>query len=255
MRTTLQQLAARTVCLNWEGAPERWAQTQEECRRVGVPVERWPGADKRRLPDLPSISSGQLACTLGHLSIAEALMESGDAAWLVLEDDVVFCRNFSQHWTETLLAVPDDWDFLFLGVTWRTASTPVRGRLHRLHAAYSTHAYLMTARGAHAWLRSWLRSPRKIADHYTMDLMRSGEAKVYGAVPYWAVQRREALSLIEGQDRSDEYEARFGGWFEDDRPVEIFPEPELEPEPTRVLSVVFNQVETPLPQSSTPLLR
>ncbi len=182
-------------------------------------MERWPGPDKRRLRDLPHISSGQLACTLGHLSIAEALIESGDAAWLVLEDDVVFCRNFAEHWNGTLLDLPDDWDFLCLGATYLNGRTPVAPRINLLHSAYGLHAYLLTPQGAHIWLRAWLRTPRRIADHYTMDLMRSGEARIYGLLPYWAVQRREADSLLEGVNRADDYAARFGGWFEDDRPV------------------------------------
>lgn len=218
MKTTLKALAHRIVCLNWEGAPERWRQTQEECRRVGLVVERWPGADKRRLPDLPKITRGELACTLGHLSIAEALLESGDPAWLVLEDDVIFCRDFASHWTEMELDVPEDWDFLFLGSTWRTASTPVSPRLHRLESAYSTHAYLISAKGAHAYLRAWLRHPRRIADHYLKEMMKPGGAEIYGLVPYWAVQRREAVSAIHDRIRDTEYDARFGGWFEDDHP-------------------------------------
>lgn len=260
MKTTLNALTHRIVCLNWEGAPERWQQTQEECQRVGLAVERWPGADKRRLPDLPKISSGQLACTLGHLSIAEALLESGDPAWLVLEDDVVFCQNFATHWKETELEVPEDWDFLFLGSTWRTASIPVSPRLHRLESAYSTHAYLMTAGGAHAWIRAWLRHPRRIADHYLNDLMKPGGAGIYGLVPYWAVQRREAVSGINNRVRDKEYDARFGGWFEDDHPVvpeawNAPPSPPPRPRPAGSSRQPVRRNLDPTPDTPLPLLR
>ena len=92
-----------------------------------------------------------------------------------------------------------------------------------------------------------------------MELMRSREANVYGLVPYWAVQRREAESLIEGQDRSEEYAARFGGWFEDDRPEEFFPEPEPEPVPAPRSEPVFFAIKASagrrLPESTIPLLR
>lgn len=58
---------------------------------------------------------GPWGCFQSHLHIWKQAVEDGLQNVLIMEDDCIFCGNFSQRAKVFLQNVPDDWDMIYLG--------------------------------------------------------------------------------------------------------------------------------------------
>tara|TARA_A100001015_G_scaffold48600_1_gene53689 strand:- start:212 stop:712 length:501 start_codon:yes stop_codon:yes gene_type:complete len=58
-----------------------------------------------------------IGCTLSHLKLWQKIIKSNDKNILILEDDVIFVKNFKKKFIEYSKQVPKDWDILYLGAS------------------------------------------------------------------------------------------------------------------------------------------
>jgi len=75
------------------------------------------GINGNKIEKMPGFifSMGALGCTLSHLSCIKEAYDRGEETILILEDDVIFHRDFNRVWYN--LKLPDDWDILYLGAS------------------------------------------------------------------------------------------------------------------------------------------
>lgn len=181
----------RKYIINLDTRADRMAVTVPKLHRFGFrDVERWPAVDARRMsraevdrvvrPDARApiwsgvraehceLSLGAVGCFLSHLqiwaSLAESADESPDEAALVFEDDTDPTIT-SEQVDAALVALPDDWDIVFLGV-FGEPYDPARLSIRRVEWFFGTHAYvvrrlcaqklLASALPMHVQLDSWL---------------------------------------------------------------------------------------------------
>ena len=82
-----------------------------------APVERFAAIDGRKCP-LPAWwrgGKGAWGCYRSHLGLIERCLNEGVESVLLMEDDAVFCDDFSSRVGEFLAAVPSDWGMIYLG--------------------------------------------------------------------------------------------------------------------------------------------
>jgi GR25 family glycosyltransferase involved in LPS biosynthesis len=139
-------------CVNLERRPDRLVEVRTEFDRVGLhEVEVFRATDGRaEAPDNLLISEPEWGCADSHIRIWRDVVQNGYDTALVFEDDCRLPDDFKtrlEQVLEDLKSVPD-WDYVNLGPgefrrdNWIASARLTRG------AAYSTHCYLVSLRGA-----------------------------------------------------------------------------------------------------------
>jgi hypothetical protein len=137
---------------------------------------------------------GEIGCFLSHLGVAKMARSLGLEKFLVLEDDVVFCRGFADK-VEPILADHPPCDVLMLGhnINWPEEAKGELDESGRFIAPWlslwGTHAMLATARYAEALSDPGLEM-KAAFDNQLYGTQFSGELRVLAT--------REILC---GQDR------------------------------------------------------
>lgn len=115
------------VCISLTRSPERRKRMlgQFSLRRldarifdaidIEVPVELVPGYDvkaRRRCYGYP-LNKGEVGCYMSHRAVWRQLLDSHDAAWCVMEDDILISEAFKPA-VEGIFARREDWDVVRL---------------------------------------------------------------------------------------------------------------------------------------------
>lgn len=115
----LRDIFKRVHCVNLNRRKDRWQRFID-----GLP-EDWPFAPVRRVKAIdgkkvPSPKGwkgggGAWGCYRSHLRLIEQALNDGVDSILLMEDDAVFCEDFTTRVKAFFEAVPDDWGMIYLG--------------------------------------------------------------------------------------------------------------------------------------------
>lgn len=156
------------VYVNLAIRPKRDEYVRRECSRVGITAKRFnaltwqdydgPELDIARM--LEFSEPGRIGCYLSHMTIIDGARGTQGILG-VLEDDVLFCDDFSERmqYIETNFDKP--WDMFFLGSTYHInpavwhadtlgrdfEQTEIR-YIHRIYGTWNTYAYLVNRSSA-----------------------------------------------------------------------------------------------------------
>lgn len=114
--------------------------------------------------------SGAYGCALSHVAVLEQALADGIWSLLVLEDDAVFCEEFTARLQEFKERVPDDWAMVMLGGQ-HVHGVPIMP-IVRCRNTQRTHAYA-------------IRGP---AIRLLADLFRSTAEHIDRALPIFQAQ-------------------------------------------------------------------
>lgn len=136
-------------------------------------------------PKVSGLSPGEIGCIMSHVDVWKRILESEseDNTHLVFEDDAHFDRDFCSKW-ETIYApsLPpaDTFDIAYIGgrsYPHHRESISKAGSWYVTSEDRTTHAYIITRRGARHLLR--LYESQKVMhrplDHMLMDWSRNGK--------------------------------------------------------------------------------
>ena len=170
-------------------ARDRWADIGPlvDCRAEATMAGRM----RRYDTELPS--RGGAGCYLSHLLVHKRLLESGDDAAFVFEDDASIPRKGLD--TQVLRGVPDDWDIVLLGCHGVQGSGLV-GAFRAIRRFVGLHAYAISARGAHKVLSAPVFPLVMQIDAYLSWMALRGKLKIY-ATRYNVVNQRVTKSDIQ----------------------------------------------------------
>ena len=143
---------------------------------------------------------GGIACTWSHLKAIETARDAGFTEALILEDDAVLCDDFHRRFQLFLNSAPDDWCFLFLGMSFLNDHRPVTKHVFRVFDGYAAHAYAVKTGMYDAVLGAVGDRPTLSIDDYYVRLFREHPAYVF--IPYLSIQRDD-WSDIENQRHGD----------------------------------------------------
>jgi len=161
----------RTLILNLDSRPDRWSEIQSRLPADWLPTpERFAAIEgqRQKIPTDWRTTPGAYGCYLSHLlALSDAVTRQERV--LILEDDCLFCDNFTQRADAFLTGVPGDWDQVYLGGQHDKPPVAVATGIERTMGTRRTHAYGVSPEGAAKLLD--LLSQAKIKNH--IDLMFS----------------------------------------------------------------------------------
>lgn len=136
-------------CINLERRPDRRQDAQEEFEKFGIDAEIWKATDgKLGAPDGIDIKDAEWGCADSHIRIWRDIVEQNYEMGLIFEDDVKILPNFNEKLGQMLQEAPANWDFINLGPLDARVGNKYVSPLLREGAAYGTHCYLISNRGA-----------------------------------------------------------------------------------------------------------
>lgn len=118
-------------CINLSERPDRWSEVQEEVKKVGLKILRYPAIKHSR---------GHTGCILSHMALWQEAKELG--IWMTIEDDVLFLPEARENLEQAYSQLPDDWDMLYLGATLNEPIYKVSPNLLRLKHGWTTHGII-----------------------------------------------------------------------------------------------------------------
>jgi GR25 family glycosyltransferase involved in LPS biosynthesis len=194
------------MVINLDSRPERWARFQSALPHdwpFPVP-ERWPAYDETQPGHAPPTHwkqcQGAWGCLQSHAAILRTIETEQLDYVLVMEDDAVFCQDFTAQVQRFLARIPGDWGQLYLGGQHyhetKGLSRAVNDRVLRCFNVNRTHAYAVRADYAAFAYRflTELRHNRHV-DYLYGDIHEKNYWPVY-APRRWLVGQAEGKSDI-----------------------------------------------------------
>lgn len=126
----------RIFVLNLHSRKARWKRTKIRLQSVGITAERFEAISKldddviakyqqyeaapltnaeKLIGQKAFQSAGQFASTLSHLEIIQTAKLRGYRKILVLEDNIILHKNFSQLFVQSMAQLPPNWKLLLFG--------------------------------------------------------------------------------------------------------------------------------------------
>lgn len=180
--------------------PERTDRREALQARLPVP---WPFPDPVfvdgvRAPRPPWFlsSDGAYGCQQSHLRVLASAWRRGVPTTLVLEDDALFERGFTERWEKFEPTVPENAAMVMLGGQHVEQPKFLGENLVRCRNTRRTHAYLITLKAIPLLMRTWATSRRHI-DHALAGFQQ--DAYVY-APRRFLIGQAAGHSDISGQD-------------------------------------------------------
>lgn len=151
-------------CLTLQGETERQVETSRQVLQYGSTVKFFYGFDGRKTdyknsPDIitgeyfKDMSSGDIACSMGHISMIRQWLQTSDSEIaLFIEDDINLenCENWSFNWKQMIDTLPADWKAVQLALIRSDPINEVRFR-SRVTADWCVTAYILK-RSYAVWL-------------------------------------------------------------------------------------------------------
>jgi glycosyl transferase family 25 len=142
--------------INLEESKDRWNQISGDAQTAGLPIQRWPATEGRRIEesDIRGLGlsklivrqakkdkrMGVIGAFVSHRALLRhlnTLSANPTDAHLILEDDAHIPADFWNHWSIVAQELPDDWDIVQLGVTYpHLVQRPGCSRLHNPTQSY-----------------------------------------------------------------------------------------------------------------------
>jgi len=146
-----------------------------------------------------------IGCAMSHIEVWKMIRDSGEDYGIIMEDDVILEREFTEKLTIALENVPDDYDILYLGcfgsegesnfftVTMNmlgmsNPSSVVNRYIKRPCVALGTHAYILSRKGVEKLIEKLDGAVYNHIDYCLQDLASRGVLNVYVTTPRIAYQ-------------------------------------------------------------------
>ncbi len=166
MNTRIVWKNVKWLYVNLSTRPDRAAYVQRECARVGIEAARFNAlrSEDYRGPYQPvaqmAFQPGRIGCYLSHLSLIDGVRNTTGILG-ILEDDVMFCDDFSTRMRYIEEHFDKPWDMFFLGSTyhinpavWHKTDLGCDFKqtdidyIHRIYGTWNTYAYLVNRQSA-----------------------------------------------------------------------------------------------------------
>jgi len=146
--------------INLDRRTDRWESFVSHAKEVGIPYNRVSAYEptEDEMEGIP-IRSGLYGCNMSHLRIWREFLETDEPYLWVLEDDSRQVRTWDRK-------MPDSFDLFYLGCNDNTSGAIVgknQGRYHKVVRVLTTHAYIISRRGAEKALKLNLK-------HFAVDV-------------------------------------------------------------------------------------
>jgi hypothetical protein len=141
MISPLNEFFDKIYYINLDISPDRNEKCLSQFEKYGIVAERVPGILGRDMFNTGRpLYDGRMGALSSHMRVMKKIVINNYSKALILEDDIVFCDNFNDKFSEYIADMPDDWDMIYLGGN-HTYPTVVNKHIIRLKHTLANHAY------------------------------------------------------------------------------------------------------------------
>ena len=137
----LNEYFDKIYCINLDRRPDRWEKISQLFNRDGINVERFSAIDKEKIENRSPITTGQLACLSSHWNILNKAHKAGYSKILIFEDDAEFENGLNTFFTQNVVDIPEDWQFLYLGGNHLNGLQHIHNNVYKMISSLAAHAY------------------------------------------------------------------------------------------------------------------
>lgn len=153
---TLNSLVDKIYLINLDRRQDRLKAVSARLDKLNIKYERFSAFDgssdaikdefknlQRRGTHITSV--GTYGCLLSHLAVLKDAKRLGLKRVLILEDDVLFIKNFTEE-LQKIKNIPDDWDVLYIGASQEATvfrKSNVKNGYYRANRTYGMFAYIV----------------------------------------------------------------------------------------------------------------
>lgn len=179
----------KAYCINLKRRPDRREFMSRQFERLGLRPQWFDAVDGLDLSpeQAGDHRPGGIACSLSHLGVIRDARLHDHPSVLIFEDDAVLCRDFNERLALFLSLAPQDWDMLFLGISFLRDPVEPGRHVHRLVDGYAAHAYVVRRPMYDAIIGAMGDRPTKEPDDYYREMFASRRCYVF--IPYLSYQR------------------------------------------------------------------
>lgn len=161
-------------------------------------------------------SRGAYGCYLSHQNIWKEIINKNYQNTIIFEDDAIFCKNFTQLFSDFITNIPDDWDQAYIGGQHLKPTTRINKFVVLGTNINRTHAYMVKNKDSatkiidglsdtELW-RTHLKHKMHV-DHALGHLHCAKLVKAYASDPFLVGQNIDKFSDTGGNPRKDR------GWW------------------------------------------
>lgn len=147
----------KAICINLDKRKDRWKESQQEFKRLGIQAERFPAL------------TGTNGMQGLHLSNQVIFKGNAGKSILVMEDDVVFNIPLFPALHRAYNELPAGWDMLYLGGNANQPQIRYSNWLYRANGILTTHAILYSSKMTQ-WLAENMVAPAVVDRQNTIDV-------------------------------------------------------------------------------------
>jgi GR25 family glycosyltransferase involved in LPS biosynthesis len=145
----------KIYCINLNQRPERWENCLAEFKKHNIKVERFSAIDGTKVEHYDNINIGAAGCFMSHLSIFKEMVKNNWSRVLILEDDVVFAKDFSKRIPNILNNLPPSFDVVYLGASYVIKGKEINPFLSKVVSAGTTSSYIVSLEFANKFLENY----------------------------------------------------------------------------------------------------
>ena len=193
----INKIFDKIICINLAERPEKREKSQQNFNILGLDVEFFTAVKYDFIPNIvPAINQSgtgkfnpkqpyELGAALSHYHVIKQALAEGAERIFVMEDDVMFHKNFNKKWDLYYRNLPKNWD-MFLLYSFMYEWLPQNKRMNAYWAKSYRSWSLMTYGMNRRLMEAYIEMQDKhftISDMVTYKLQENPLYNCYSAVP------------------------------------------------------------------------
>lgn len=143
-------------CINMKKHSTRWNKISKQAKSEKLEITRFEAINgfsysmdslikKNIISPFTPFTRGTAGCYMSHHKLWTKIAKNNDNYALIIEDDVIFEKDFLNKLLKLLVNIPQDWDIIYLGLT-RPYGSHVKENIYKTNYKVNTNA------GAYAYI-------------------------------------------------------------------------------------------------------
>ena len=134
----------KIYCINLDRRKDRWAQAEEEFKKINCDVTRFPAIDGMLLnKPVNKMNNAEFGCLMSHYKILEDIIKHDGNIFLIFEDDVVFKNNFNELFEKYYNQLPNDWDMVYISGNNLKELNKITDNIYKTQNTLALHSYFI----------------------------------------------------------------------------------------------------------------
>jgi len=174
---------------------------------INIPYEFIKAVDHKDLEVIPyhMNTKNQYACLLSHIKALEAFKASGDSIGIIIEDDIVFTKDFKEKLDITLTQLPEEWWMFYLGFLPKEGRTEFKEGIYQMRSEEGAFGYIVKKE----LVDFLLNVHKELREPSDVNMTRFHGNRVYGIMPLMVMVEADYSDIQEEEVEWESIEQYF----------------------------------------------